>query len=933
MKISSLRSLAILLILFSINAGHAEGTKEVSPTADDWVLLNLTQGFAGYGTGGTDKAMSFEILDPNEKVHLALSQLVYANYRDISSLAYEFRIVNSQGNIVHGPFSVSPQSANGNDYQKLKIGPNLGNGGYDISNPIFTFTPFQTGTYSIEFKMPAQTTVTPFSYDNHGIFGWDISVVDQNNNIKSGRLYSKNWDFRTPSNTPPKVYDQAFNGKIFVLTNTGFVYQVDFQNSGFRGLSFALAFNGQGPGISGNPTEDRRSVDEENATNPEFKIFLNDPEPSLYTLAQIGGVISGPNFKVNGQCQNSDSVCIEYEITQPGLVEVILDFDGNDGIYTPNSADRLILHRASPAGNFNQCLNWDQKDGNGNTIDPETSIPVYLRYYQGELHFMMYDVEYNNPGFKVQLVHPVNGSLTNKLFYDDSSLAGDDMDVNLDGDDNENTGIQPPSVDLNGCAPPCHIWNSTSTDEGYGESNTINTWWAGSEVTYQTVVMSVCQDDDYHVTKRVVDIQNATSGIDENYDVTFEFFIKNTGDSNLKRLQMTDDFQTQFGLSFVRLVSGPNISAHQGTPQLPLAYSDIGQKFFDGNSGMLAPGETIKVVYTIEVNPDATGDFRDFTTQATTTAFTDANNLLNRLSDDPTVLGPNDDPTVVKLPKIGISKRIVTLPAPAAASGSSNHYDVIYEAVIKNIGDVRLNHIQVTEDLVANLGGAFIALTQAPQIIQHSTVSGNVNPSFAGRRPNISLLDGNAQLDPGEEIVIQLGVELAPFAAQAIYHASGHLANQIQVSATNLFGASVSDLSDSGTNPNDDLDTNGANTGSFGDTGGTDDPTLFPIEICNNSIDDNGDGMTDCDDNHCKIQIQVQGDCDGMIINHPKADWTFQWLIDGQLIIGADEAFYVPTSAQYGAYSVQVTNGFGCTATSATIVTCCNPTEPSMGGN
>ena len=153
----------------------------------------------------------------------------------------------------------------------------------------------------------------------------------------------------------------------------------------------------------------------------------------------------------------------------------------------------------------------------------------------------------------------MNGSLTNMLFYDDSALSNNDMDVNLDSDNDINTGIQPPIIQLNGCPPPCHIWNATSTEEGYGESNTINTWWAGSEVTYPSVLMSVCQDEDYHVTKRVIDIQNAVSGIDENYDVTFEFFTINTGDVDLERLQLIDDFETQFGLSFVRLVSGPNI--------------------------------------------------------------------------------------------------------------------------------------------------------------------------------------------------------------------------------------------------------------------------------------------------------------------------------------------------------------------------------------
>ncbi len=593
---------------------YSEGTKEFSPTSNDWVLLYLSDGFANYGTHATSQSMCFEVLDPSEEVYIALSQIVYGNFRDISPQPYDFRIVNSSGTVVHGPFTITPANANGNNYADVVAGPNLGGGGYDVSNPAYHFSPSSAGTYCVEFSIPATYTVMidPFNsiiYANQGPYRFDVTVTDAGGAAQLGRLFSENWNLRTPCTGCTDVFSQPFNGMVYVLTDLGFVHEVDFDNSGFRGLTFALAFNESGPGSTMNVLADRRSVDGSNATNPQYKIFLNDPDLALYTEAVLGTVVSGPEVVGNGQCDPSGNFCLDFEIDQPGLVEVILDFDGDDGIYTSGTADRIFALRVGPSDPKTQCIAWDKKDGLGVDVDPVADIPLFIRYSQGEIHFMKHDVEYNNPGFTTSVIHPTGGITSNVYYYDDSALNTSDNDANLDSDANPATGTNPPLVELNGCPAPCHLWNRnlSSTTNGYGEGNTINTWWTGHVVLTPVVNQRLCYVDDLQITKNVLAFGSSVSGDPSNFDVTFEILMENAGSTTLTDLTLTDDLVANMGVAFISMVTPPTISTNTGSPVLPNPSASFPTQFFDGSSGTLNPGDVISVTFTIEVDPDAAG--------------------------------------------------------------------------------------------------------------------------------------------------------------------------------------------------------------------------------------------------------------------------------------------------------------------------------------
>ncbi len=477
--------LSLLLFSFTLSA---EGTKQVSPLEEDIVILNIYQeGFANYGTHGTAKAMSFTIKDASETVYIGLSQLVNANGQFVSK-EFSFRIIDPNGNIVHGPFLVNSTNANGDDYSDIINGPDmLGTGeGYALDDDRFIFSPSLPGEYSIEFEMEDGGTTA------YGPRHWDISVSDASFNIIDGRLWSKCWGFRTPcseeSNCSGDPYAKPFNGSVFALTDDGYVHELDFENSGFRGLSFVLAFNMTGPGTTGDPAQDRRSIDgidsdNKPATNPVYKVFLHDPDPVCYTEAVIGQILSGPDFSFD-VCTFSDGL-FEFELSKAGLVELLVDLDGNDGVYTEGTADTLLVKRILITDPLNNFIEWDLVDGLGNKIANNANFNIALTFFEGEIHFMQYDVEYNNPGFALNVLHPQENTYQDIFFYDDSNLDPTDRDANLDSDGNSSTGPTPLLVELNGCASPCHKWNySGDNSDGYGERNTINTWWFG-QVTAQ----------------------------------------------------------------------------------------------------------------------------------------------------------------------------------------------------------------------------------------------------------------------------------------------------------------------------------------------------------------------------------------------------------------------------------------------------------------
>jgi len=479
-------NLTLLIFTYSL---YAEGTPQLSPTPTDLAILTFDQGFALSGTAGTDDGLCFSVNSSSEVIYFAFGQPV-DNSGFVQNDDYLVNILTTSGLQVH-QLSITQSSQNGNTYNDLVLGPNLGNGGYDISNTQYTLTGLSAGDYCIEFEdLYVDPNGRPL-----GIQNWDVSIHDPNNGVQMGRVWSKNWRLRTPCTVNSNCtgaglgsgsvpFAKSFEGTIFALTNDNFVQRIDFANSGFRGLSFNLTFNDMGPGTSGNIMVDRQSV-EGISLNPKFKIFINPPDQSLYTAPVLGQVSQGPEFQ-SDDC-NGTNLCVAATFTKAGQIEIIIDIDGNDGVYTAGTSDIMLTHTVEDS-NLSPCISWDGLDGLGNQVDLTQDLNVSVHYSQGVIHFMQYDAESNFPGWTATIIDPPNANFSATHYWDDSQL-------NISG---SGTPMGPMSS-LMGSAQPAHIWEkpqgSSVDDDSFGESRTINTWWKSNAVETAFINIPACSDE------------------------------------------------------------------------------------------------------------------------------------------------------------------------------------------------------------------------------------------------------------------------------------------------------------------------------------------------------------------------------------------------------------------------------------------------------
>lgn len=484
----------IVLIVFAClfsNSLQAEGTRELAPNGSISIGGNATTDLAALHINHPNYNFfaSFNNPDPHSRLYIHIKdpskECVFFGFSfahdNITSpnppqISFTFRVKDPNGNVVYGPINVSPAGVNIHNWSEGFTGPAQihGAGGYtafqatsaDLASQGFT----GTGDYYIEF--------TDESGDDLLIDFWDITVADCTSPTpleKKGRVWSYNWsifavnDFGFPN--------RPFNGAFYVCApdpdnlNASFVTKIDFNNSGFRPAAFNIAFNSFGAMNTGNVTVDRQSVRNINATQSEYAIFLNDPVEICET-AEIGEItLLGVT-----RC-DATSFCIKFIASKAGQVEILFDFDGNDNIYTPGTADLMITQNVEPSQvGIATCIPWDGKDGLGNAIAeaPNTQIPVTIAFAQGIYHFPIYDAELMTTGVVVQAIRPAAPNPV--LYYDDSNIGVP-------------SGTGEPVVQLSGCIAPCHAWSNytTPTAIGFGNLCTINTWWFSQLIVRQDI--------------------------------------------------------------------------------------------------------------------------------------------------------------------------------------------------------------------------------------------------------------------------------------------------------------------------------------------------------------------------------------------------------------------------------------------------------------
>lgn len=404
-----------------------------------------------------------------------------------------------------------------------------------------------------------------------------------------------------------------------------------------------------------------------------------------------------------------------------------------------------------------------------------------------------------------------------------------------------------------------------------------------------------------------------TNNGDGTFDATFTYTVENFGNVALNNVKITDDFTTIFGAGAVTAVSGTNGTSLQYNtnynPALPLTDANANMV----SSGTVAPGATDAITVTVKFSlaslttkPDASNNYSTSynnvanveATTPTGTTVKDTDGSTNGTDPDPDGDGnPNDDssPTPVPFkikPAISMVKSAdITIDDPALP-----RYRVAFTVFVENTGDMALNNVVVTDDLLRafteldtgnQVAPANISIETAPQVqfvtAAPSSAEGDevvANAAFDGKGNNNLVTNGTGTLEPGEQFSVSFVVLVTPRdAGGAILN--GPFNNQAAVTSTDPAGTPVTDLSDNGSSFND-IDPDGDGLGNEQkdpyDVNG--DGTVGPTEGVVNDDGSIGDGTTQNENDPTPVHLGEKP-----VIGVAKAAGTVADQGDGSFIV------------------------------------------------
>lgn len=411
----------------------AEGTKQIRPASGDFGYIQINDRSRTFATyiATPDERLNIHISNSREKIYYGFGRMFNGatTHTDVW-----YRIRKPDGTIVFGPTQV-PSTGTGfiSTHAQAVAGPRkLNASGYTH----LVFAPTDTGDYYIEFNQGSASTIVNPNPNKRIFENFDITVIDTvSNTAKNGRVWSKNWDLTTNGNT------NGFIGTFFVYSNDGVVTSVNF--NGIQPHGFTLSCNTTGCVNTGNLAADRKSRNG-SATYADYKLFLNDPDVTVYPNGVIGTLQT--SLTLTGCAPN---YCLNVTTDAPGFMEFVINLNGIPG-YQAGTRDLIF---GQPVSIGTTCIPWDGKDGLGNTINQSINFEVLAEYKFGLTNLPIFDVENFSGGFIVSSIRPL--VIKPKLFWDDSDLPGG-------------------TTNLTGCVSlACHPWPSAN----FGNDRTINTWW------------------------------------------------------------------------------------------------------------------------------------------------------------------------------------------------------------------------------------------------------------------------------------------------------------------------------------------------------------------------------------------------------------------------------------------------------------------------
>lgn len=441
-----------LLILHQQSRG--EGTKEIIPpgSSGKGELLIGTNGVHTFATATStaDYRLHIHIMD-------YLTETINFGFGNASTGNPWYSVHRPDGTILcTGAIPKTPGMGYISTYAQAIAGPFPGSGGY---TPI-QCNPDVNGDHYVEIHNQ-HPSGTHLDYNGSFIY-FDLTTINTVSGLAIiGRVWSKCWQFDCGS---PNNYNDFFDGKVYVYSADSIVTSIDFIMTP-AGTGDPLAFLPAEWDLMCNETgcypiggampfdEARRSVNT-TAGYPQFRIFLNNPDSTVYPSGTFGSMIGTPTFLAH--CDGTYDISVMA--TKAGLVEVYIEINPLDPIQNVTLRQNVL---ASPVINV---ITWDGLDGYGNPVPSGTSVTMHIKYLNGLTNFPITNVDINTNGFQISLERP-SGSAP-QMYWDDQFYFPTLGTTNLTGCQYSNPG-------------DCHVWDWRA----FGHDKTINTWWYVASTT------------------------------------------------------------------------------------------------------------------------------------------------------------------------------------------------------------------------------------------------------------------------------------------------------------------------------------------------------------------------------------------------------------------------------------------------------------------
>lgn len=443
-----LLSFFFFFLIISIPAVFSEGTKQFRPQESHKgeLCIDTTRNKFAWYTATDDYRLHIHISDyTTEAIYFGFGEMKHNTGTTTFSLYRPDGSLDTSGTVP----TVSGNRGYIDDWSHAVAGPSVvaGTSGYWA----LRCTPDMNGDYYISFM--ERPWLTGFGQEYYKTFAnFDVTVVKTTNwTALDGRLWSKAWQLYAEN--PLYMSSNQYWGSMFIYSADSIVTKVDL--NGMIPGTFTVSCNQSGcypVGPLHPPDDARKSVGGEH-TYPQYKIFLNNPDINAYGSGTLGGLDN--NVPITTQRNCDGTVDFTFGTTKPGNVEIHLLL----GALGPPFVDRTLPAQVVSGLN---TIQWDGLDGAGNPVPNASLFDFYISYVNGLTHLPLYDVEFNQNGFKLTLVRPLTVPLPpDPLFYwDDSNFGGGTTNF---------TGC------LSSPTSGCHIWNTPGG--GFGNNRTINTWW------------------------------------------------------------------------------------------------------------------------------------------------------------------------------------------------------------------------------------------------------------------------------------------------------------------------------------------------------------------------------------------------------------------------------------------------------------------------